>query len=191
MISAIRVHGGSLSSIRSRLRVKTPFFGSPPVTPEFWRELNLRTHMCSESPSRELQDAPMISAIGACGGRTWPIQWCLRVKTPHFDGLVCTPLTGPRISMATHTCLESPLYTVSENTIKSGIRFILGSLYRFWLKSCSGDLLSESDPPYKIMREWLYYSTQLSSWFPDYRNLSVRNYLYRRYTRFFFLKSVY
>jgi len=53
---------------------------------------------------------------------------------PHFDGLVRAPLTGPRISMATHICLESPLYTVSANTSKSGIRFILGSLYRFWSK---------------------------------------------------------
>jgi len=64
------------------------------------------------------------------------IQYCLRVKTSHFDGLVRAPLTGPRISMAIHICLESPLYTVSENTIKSGIRFILGSLYRFWSKRC-------------------------------------------------------
>jgi len=136
MISAIEAHRGSLCSIQLRLRIKTPFFDSPPVTPGFWRELNLWTHVCSESPGRELQDAPMISSIGACGGRTCPIQCCLRVKTPHFDGLVRAPLTGPRISMATHICLESPLYPVSENTIKSGIRFILGSLYRFWLKRC-------------------------------------------------------
>ena len=31
-----------------------------------------------------------------------------------------------------------------------------------YLKSCSGDLCSpESDPPHKIMRYWVYYSTQL------------------------------
>ena len=64
------------------------------------------------------------------------IQCCLRVKTPHLDGLVRTPLTGPRISMSTHICLESPFYTVSKNTPKSGIRFSLGSLYRFWSKRC-------------------------------------------------------
>jgi len=78
----------------------------------------------------------MISSIRACGGRICPIQYCLRVKTPHFDGLVRAPLTGPRIIMATHMCLASPLHPVSENTIKSGIRFILGSLYRFWSKRC-------------------------------------------------------
>ena len=136
MISAIGAHGGSLCSIQSRSRIKTPFPGSPPVTPGFWRESNLWTHMCSESPGRELQDAPLISSIGACGGRICPIQCCLRDKTPHFDGLVRAPLTGPSISMATHTCLESPLCPVSENTIKSRIRFILGSLYRFWSKRC-------------------------------------------------------
>ena len=68
---------------------------------------------------------------------SYTVECCLRVKTPHFHGLVRAPLTGPRISMATHICLESPLYTVSENTIKSGIRFILGSLYRFWSKRCN------------------------------------------------------
>jgi len=137
MISAIGAHGGSLCSIQSRLRIKTPFFGSPPVTPGFWRESNLWTQICSESPGHKLPDAPMISSIRARGGRICPIQCCLRVKTPHFDGLVRAPLTGPRIGMATHICLESPLYTVSENTIKSGIRFILGSLYRFWSKRCN------------------------------------------------------
>jgi len=136
MISAIRGCGGSICPIRSRLRVKTPFFGSPPVKPGFWRELYLWTHMCSEGPGCELQDAPMISAIGACGGSICPIQCCLRVKTPHFDGLVRAPLTRPRISMATHICLESPLYPVSENTIKSKIGFILGSLHHFWSKRC-------------------------------------------------------
>jgi len=40
------------------------------------------------------------------------IQCYLRVKTPHFDGLVHKP------------------------TIKSGIRFILDSFYRFWSKRC-------------------------------------------------------
>jgi len=136
MISAIGACGGNICPIRSRLRVKTLFFGSPPVTLGFWWEFNLRTHMCSESPGCELRDAPMISAIGGCGGSICPIQCCLRVKTPHFDGLVRTPLTGPRISMTTHICLESPLYSVSENTIKSGIRLILGSLHHFWSKRC-------------------------------------------------------
>jgi len=96
MIRSIGAHGGSLCSIQSRLRIKTPFFGSPPVTPGFWRELNLCTHVCSESLGCELQDAPMISSIGECGGRICPIQCCLRVETPHFDGLVRVPLTGPR-----------------------------------------------------------------------------------------------
>jgi len=96
----------------------------------------LWTHVCSESPDCELQDAPMISAIGAYGGSICPIQCCLRVKTPHFDGLVRAPLTGPRINMATNICLESTLYFVSENTIKSGIRLILGSWHHFWSKRC-------------------------------------------------------
>jgi len=136
MISAIGADGGSLCSIQSRLRTKTPFFGSPPVTPGFRRELNLWTHICSESSGCELQDTPMISSIGARVERICPILCSLRVKTPHFDWLVRVPLTGPRISIATQICLESSVYTVSENTIKSGIRFILGSLYRFWSKRC-------------------------------------------------------
>jgi len=38
-----------------------------------------------------------------------------------------------------------------------------------YLKSCSGDFYSpESDPPHKIMRYWVYYSTQLCFGFrPD------------------------
>jgi len=102
----------------------------------FLAGMNLRTHMCSESPGCKLQDAPMISAIRGYGGSICPIQFCFRVKTPHFDGLVRAPLPGPRISMATHICLESLLYSVSENTIKSGIRLILGSLHHFWSKRC-------------------------------------------------------
>ena len=39
-----------------------------------------------------------------------------------------------------------------------------------YLKSCSGDFYSpESDPPHKIMRYRVYYSTQLSFWFPPDR----------------------
>jgi len=72
MISAIGTHGGSLDSIQSRLRIKTR--DSSPVTPCFWRELNMWTHVYSESPDHELQDAPMICSIGGCGGRIFPIQ---------------------------------------------------------------------------------------------------------------------
>ena len=36
-----------------------------------------------------------------------------------------------------------------------------------YIKSCSGDFYSpESDPPHKIMRYWVYYSTQLCLGFP-------------------------
>jgi len=36
-----------------------------------------------------------------------------------------------------------------------------------YIKSCSGDFYSpESDPPHKIMRYWVYYSTQFSFGFP-------------------------
>jgi len=39
-----------------------------------------------------------------------------------------------------------------------------------YIKSCSGDFHSpESDPPHKIMRYDVYYSTQLSFWFPPDR----------------------
>ena len=37
-----------------------------------------------------------------------------------------------------------------------------------YIKSCSGDFNSpESDPPHKIMRYWVYYSTQLCFGFPS------------------------
>jgi len=40
--------------------------------------------------------------------------------------------------------------------------FLLIVEYKY-LKSCSGDFYSpESDPPHKILRYWVYYSTQLS-----------------------------
>jgi len=108
MISAIGAHGGSLCSIQSRLRIKTPFFGSPPVTPGFGRELNLWTHVCSESPGRELQDAPMISSIGTCGRRISLIQCCLRVKTPFFGSPPVTLGFWRGLDLWTHMCSESP-----------------------------------------------------------------------------------
>ena len=40
----------------------------------------------------------------------------------------------------------------------------------------------KSDPPHKIMRYWIYYSTQLCFWFPPDRNLSRGNDLYWRCT---------
>ena len=39
-----------------------------------------------------------------------------------------------------------------------------------YIKSCSGDFYApESDPPHKIMRYWVYYSTQLCFGFPPDR----------------------
>jgi len=52
-------------------------------------------------------------------------------------------------------------------------------------KSCSRRFYSpESDPPHKIMRYDIYYSTQLSCWFPPHTNLSGGNDLYWRCTSF-------
>ena len=43
-----------------------------------------------------------------------------------------------------------------------------------YIKSCSGDFCSqESDPPHKIMRYWVYYSTQLAFGFPPDRICQV------------------
>jgi len=43
-----------------------------------------------------------------------------------------------------------------------------------YIKSCSGDFYSpESDPPFKIMRYWVYYSTQLVFGFPSDRICQV------------------
>jgi len=43
-----------------------------------------------------------------------------------------------------------------------------------YIKSCSGDFYSpESDPPHKIMRYWVYYSTQLVFGFPPDRICQV------------------
>ena len=66
----------------------------------------------SESLGYELQDVPMISAIRTRGGSICPIQYCLRVKTPHFDGLVRTPLTGPGISITTIMSRKPFLYSL-------------------------------------------------------------------------------
>ena len=81
----------SICSTQSRLRAKSPCLRTPPGIPGFWRELNLWTHVCSESPDCELQDTPMIGAIGACGGSICTIQCCLRVKTPFFGSPPVTP----------------------------------------------------------------------------------------------------
>ena len=101
-----------------------------------WREIGMWTHACSQSPDCELQDAPMISAIGARGESICSTQSRLRAKSPYFDGLVHVLLTGLRISKANRTCPESPFHVVFENTIKSGIRLILSSLHHFWSKRC-------------------------------------------------------
>jgi len=101
-----------------------------------WRKIGMLTHACSESPDCKLQDAPMISAIGARGQSIWSTQSRLRAKSPHFDGLVHVLLTGLRISTANRMCPKNPFHIVFENTIKSKIGFILGSLHHFWSKRC-------------------------------------------------------
>jgi len=54
-----------------------------------------------------------------------------------------------------------------------------------YIKPCSGDFNSpESDPPHKIMRYWIYYSTQLCFWISTWQNLSDGNDLYWRCTSF-------
>jgi len=137
MISAIGARGESICSTQSRLRAKSPCLRTPPGIPEFWREIGMCTHACSESPDFKLQDAPMISAIGARGESVCSTQSRSRAKSPHFDGLIHVLLTGLRISTANRICPESPFHVVFENTIKSKIRFILGSLHHFWLKRCN------------------------------------------------------
>jgi len=116
--------GGSICSMRSRFRVKTPCFSNPQVTPGFGREFDLWTHTCSGSLGWGLQ-RPVISANRAYGGCIYSMRSRLSAKTLHFDGLVRTPLSGPRILMANRICPKSPIHTVFANTIKSGIRFIL------------------------------------------------------------------
>jgi len=65
------------------------------------------------------------------------------------------------------------------NTFQKSILLIVQYKY---LKSCSEDLFSKiqqkSDPPHKIMRYLIYYSTQLAFSFPPGRNLPVGNDLY-------------
>ena len=108
MISAIGVCGGSICTIQCCFRVKTPFFGSLPVTPGFWRELNLRTQMCSESPGCELQDTPIISAIEAHGGSLCSIQSRLRIKTPFFGSPPVTPGFGRELNLRDPRVLKKP-----------------------------------------------------------------------------------
>ena len=58
---------------------------------------------------------------------------------------------------------------VSSQVNRSQKCILLIVQYKY-IKSCSGDFYSpESDPPHKIMRYWVYYSTQLCSWFPTNR----------------------
>jgi len=71
------------------------------------------------------------------------------------------------------------------NIFQKGILLIVRYKY---LKSCSEDLFSKfqqkSDPPHKIMRYLIYYSTQLASSFPPGRNLPRGNDLYHSCTSF-------
>jgi len=136
IISAIGARGESIWSTQSRSRAKSPCLRTPPGILEFLREIGLWTHACSESPDCELQDAPIISAIGARGESKCSTQSRLRAKSPHFDGVVHVLFTGLRNSMANRICTESPFHVVFENTITSKIRFILGSLHHFWSKRC-------------------------------------------------------
>jgi len=101
-----------------------------------WREIGMWTHACSQSPDCELQDAPMISAIGARGESIYSTQSRVRAKSPHFDGLVHVLWTGLRICTANRIRPESPFHVVFENTIKSRIGCILSSLHHFWSKRC-------------------------------------------------------
>jgi len=100
--------GESICSIRWRLRVKSP----PPGIQEFWREINMWTHAYSENSGYELQDAPMLNAIGAREESICSIRSRLRAKSPHFDRLDHAPLTGLRISMASRISPEIPFHVV-------------------------------------------------------------------------------
>ena len=131
MINAIGAYWGCVCLIQSRLGVKTPFFSHPLITLGFVQEWDTCTCLFSENPDCELQDAPIIRAIRGSDGCIYPVQSRLRVKTPHFDGLVRVSLMSLRIGTTTHICPESSTCTVFENTIKSEIGFILASLNHF------------------------------------------------------------
>jgi len=58
--------------------------------------------------------------------------------------------------------------------VNTSQKYILLVVQYKYIKSCSGDFYSpESDPPHKIMRYWVYYSTQLCFWFPPDRICQV------------------
>jgi len=78
--------------------------------------------------------------------------------------------------LSTHTMSIRPtqwiMYVPSQ--VNRSQKCILLIVQYKYIKSFSGDFHSpESDPPHKIMRYWVYYSTQLCFWFPPDRICQV------------------
>jgi len=83
-----------------------------------------------------------------------------------------TPQHTATQRQARHRPTQSIMYVpLQVNRFQKSILLIVQYKY---LKSCSGDFYSlESDPPHKIMRYWIYYSTQLCFGFPPDRICQV------------------
>jgi len=73
-----------------------------------------------------------------------------------------------KVAILTQSIMYAPLQ------VNRSHKCILLIVQYKYIRSCSGDFYSpESDPPHKIMRCWIYYSTQLSFGFPPDRICQV------------------
>jgi hypothetical protein len=135
-------------------------YGTFWLRPSYWfqRPTNERLKQMKVAEGSSLLSQPRNTRTNipkhAPGSISWRIPKCKKYK-----------LRPPQIL---YRPTQSIMYIPFQvNTCKKRILLIVQYKY---IKSCSGDFYSpESDSPHKIMRYWVYYSTQLCFWFQSDR----------------------
>ena len=102
-----------------------------------------------------------------------------RPSSPCAKTLITLGVMRSRLSnlnAPSHLCKVRPTQSVMyvPLRVKRSQKCVLLIVQYKYIKSCSGDFYSpESDPPHKIMRYWVHYSTQLCFGFPPDRICQV------------------
>jgi len=118
------------------------------------------------------------SSLSMICARAWPTGATRqRNPFPPFFARVFVYMQGPSVFVCFQKCsLIRPTQSIMHVPLqvnRSQKCILLNVQYKY-LKSCCGDFdAPESDPPHKIMRYWVYYSTQLCFGFPPDRICQV------------------
>jgi len=107
-----------------------------------------------------------INAKHGCGMSHIHVLYHIWVR--HINTTYEHVISISHLNTSCHRPTQSIMYVPLQ--VNRSQKCILLIIQYKYIKSCSGDLYSpESDPPHKIMRYWVYYSTLLCFGFPPDR----------------------